>query len=295
MLGDTIGVAAPAGPFAKEKFLQGVAALEAMGFGVAFDDELFTKSGYLAGSDSHRADRVNRLFADQTIKAIICARGGFGTMRTLALIDYEAVQSNPKIFVGFSDISALLAVLYQRCGLVTFHGPMISTLADTDKLTKDALLTALTSDTKLKLKPQMGWVIQPGSASGPVVGGNLTTLCHLVGTPYELKLKGRILLLEDQGEATYRIDRMLSQMKMAGCFEGLAGLVLGSFEDCGDMDAIYRIAKELFDGDDIPVLAGFDCGHGKPNITIPLGLEATLDTDRQELSFQEPATVSNIS
>lgn len=287
---DTIGVVAPAGSFEKEKFLRGVAVLESMGFGVAFDDELFVKSGYLAGSDNHRADRVNRLFADQTVKAIICARGGFGAMRTLALIDYEAVRSNPKIFIGYSDISALLSGLYQRCGLVTFHGPMISTLADTDQQTKDALLTVLTSNTKLKLKPQKGRVVRPGVASGPVVGGNLTTLCHLVGTPYEPELKGRILLLEDQGEAAYRIDRMLSQMKLAGCFEALAGLILGSFEDCGDMAEIGRIAEEIFDGDDIPVLAGFDCGHGKVNITIPLGLEATLDTDRQELTFHEPAT-----
>jgi len=293
--GDTIGVVAPAGPFEKEKFLRGVVALESMGFGVSFDDELFVKSGYLAGSDNHRADRVNRLFADQTIKAIICARGGFGAMRTLALIDYEAVQSNPKIFIGYSDISALLSVLYKRCGLVTFHGPMISTLADTDQLTKDALFAALTSDTKLKLTPQKGLVIRPGLASGPVVGGNLTTLCHLVGTPYEPELKGRILLLEDKGEAAYRIDRMLSQMKLAGCFEDLAGLILGSFEDCGDMAEICRITEEIFNDDDIPVIAGFDCGHGKANITIPLGMEATLDTDRQQLTFHEPATAPNIS
>jgi len=289
--GDTIGVVAPAGPFEKEKFLQGVAVLESMGFRVAFDDEIFGKHGYLAGTDDQRAGRVNRLFADKSIKAIICARGGFGAMRTLALIDYEAVQSNPKIFIGYSDISALLSVLYKRCGLVTFHGPMISTLADTDKLTKDALLTALASDTMLKLAPKKGLVIRPGLASGPVVGGNLTTLCHLVGTPCEPELKGRILLLEDKGEAAYRIDRMLSQMKLAGCFEDLAGLILGSFEDCGDMAEICRIAKEIFGGDDIPVLSGFDCGHGKANITIPLGLEATLDTDRQQLIFHEPATV----
>jgi muramoyltetrapeptide carboxypeptidase len=167
---------------------------------------------------------------------------------------------------------------------------MISTLADTDELTKDALLTALTADTRLKLTPKKGWVIRPGSASGAVVGGNLTTLCHLVGTPYEPELKGRILLLEDKGEAAYRIDRMLSQMKLAGCFEDMAGLILGSFEGCGDMAEICRITKEIFEDEDIPILSGFDVGHGKTNITIPLGLEAFLDTDRQELVFREPAT-----
>ncbi len=289
--GDTIGIVAPASPFSQEEFNRGVAVLESMGFRVSFDDDIFIEQGYLAGTDAQRADFINRLFADQEIKAIVCVRGGFGAMRVLALLDYEAIKKHPKIFVGFSDISALLSVLDTRCGLVTFHGPMVTTLADAGQETKAALLAALTSDVELELIPANSRVIKPGQASGPIAGGNLTTLCHLVGTPFAPSYNGKIIFFEDKGEAVYRIDRMLSQMKLAGCFEGLVGLVLGSFEDCGEFDEICRIAAEMFKDADIPVLAGFDIGHGKTNITIPLGIEATLDADRQRLTFHESATV----
>jgi muramoyltetrapeptide carboxypeptidase len=211
-------------------------------------------------------------------------------MRVLALLDYEVIKKHPKIFVGYSDISALLSVLDTRCGLVTFHGPMVTTLADAGQETKEALLAALASDVKLELAPANGRVIKPGRASGPIAGGNLTTLCHLVGTPFAPSYNNKIVFFEDKGEAAYRIDRMLSQMKLAGCFEGLAGLVLGSFEDCGEFDEVCRITAEMFKDAGIPVLAGFDIGHGKTNITIPLGIEATLDADQQRLTFHEPAT-----
>ena len=289
--GDTIGIVAPASPFSQEEFNRGVAVLESMGFRVSFDDDIFIEQGYLAGTDAQRADFINRLFADQEIKAIVCVRGGFGAMRVLALLDYEAIKKHPKIFVGFSDISALLSVLDTRCGLVTFHGPMVTTLADAGQETKAALLAALTSDVELELIPANSRVIKPGQASGPIAGGNLTTLCHLVGTPFAPSYNGKIIFFEDKGEAVYRIDRMLSQMKLAGCFEGLVGMVLGSFEDCGEFDEICRITAEMFKDAGIPVLAGFDIGHGKTNITIPLGIEATLDADQQRLTFHESATV----
>lgn len=289
--GDTIGIVSTASPFNRERFNKGVAVLKSMGFRVSFDDDLFIEQGYLAGSDIHRADQVNRLFVDRKIKAIVCARGGFGAMRVLSLLDYEAIKKHPKIFVGFSDISALLSVLDTRCGLVAFHGPMVTTLADAGQETKGALLAALTSDVKLELAPANGRVIEPGRAFGPIAGGNLTTLCHLVGTPFAPSYNGKIVFFEDKGEAAYRIDRMLSQMKLAGCFEGVVGLVLGSFEDCGEFDEICRIAAEIFKDAAIPVLAGFDIGHGRTNITIPLGIEATLDADRQRLTFHESATV----
>jgi muramoyltetrapeptide carboxypeptidase len=288
--GDTIGIVAPASPFSQERFNKGVAVLKSMGFRVPFDDDIFIKQGYLAGTDAQRADLINRLFADQEIKAIVCARGGFGAMRVLALLDYEAIKKHPKVIVGFSDISALLSVLDTRCGLVAFHGPMVTTLADADRETKASLLAALTSDVKLELAPANGRVIKPGRASGLIGGGNLTTLCHLVGTPFAPSYNGKIVFFEDKGEAAYRIDRMLSQMKLAGCFEGVVGLVLGSFEDCGEFDEISGIAAEMFKDTDIPVLAGFDIGHGKTNITIPLGIKATLDADRQLLIYHEAAT-----
>jgi len=292
MQGDTVGIVAPAGPFDPKKFMKGKAVLELMGFRTFFDEGIFQKHGLFAGTDVQRADQVNRLFADPAIRAIVCARGGYGSMRILPFLDFETIQKSPKIFVGFSDISVLLSVLDNRCGLVTFHGPVVTTLASAIEETIAAMRTALKSNTALELTPKKGIVIKSGVSSGIVAGGNLTTLCHLVGTPYAPRFNGKILFIEDVGEVPYRIDRMLTQMKLAGCFEGLKGLFLGSFEECGQLDEIFRIVQEIFRDVNIPILAGFEIGHGRVNVTIPIGLEATLDTDQQILTFHEPATVT---
>jgi len=271
-------------------FNRGIAVLESMGFNTSIPEILFNKKEYFAGSDLERAEMVNRYFADPAIKAIICARGGYGSIRILSLLDYKTIQKNPKIFIGFSDVSALLSTLYLRCRLVTFHGPTVTTLGNSDDRTKDSLLSMITSGDKPKIVIKNGITIKSGSASGPVLGGNLNTLCHLLGTPFQPDFKGCILFLEDKGEVPYRIDRMLSQMKLAGCFNGLAGLILGNFEDCGDTDDIIRIADDIFKDDDIPMLAGLEVGHGKRNLTIPTGLNATLNADLKVLAFHEPAT-----
>ena len=289
-MGDTIGIVAPASHFDLKKFNRGMAVLESMGFNTLVTEMLFNKKGYFAGSDLERAEMVNRYFADPAIKAIICARGGYGSIRILSSLDYKAIQKNPKIFVGFSDVSALLSTLYLRCRLVTFHGPTVTTLGNSDDRTKDSLLSMITSGDKPKIVIKNGITIKSGSASGPVLGGNLNTLCHLLGTPFQPDFKGCILFLEDKGEVPYRFDRMLSQMKLAGCFNGLAGLILGNFEDCGNPDDIIRIADDIFKDDDIPMLAGLEVGHGKRNLTIPTGLNATVNTEQKLLIFNEPAT-----
>ena len=167
--GDTIGIVAPASPFDKVKFNQGIAALESMGFRTSVSDDLFITNGYLAGTDRHRANMVNRLFADKTIKAVVCAKGGFGSLRMLSLLDFQLIGRNPKIFVGFSDISALLFVLFAKCGLVTFHGPMVTTLADATEETKNNMFLTITSDIMPKLKPKKGRVF---SFSVPDPGDN---------------------------------------------------------------------------------------------------------------------------
>jgi muramoyltetrapeptide carboxypeptidase len=288
--GDTIGIVAPAGPFDPEKFMKGRSVLESMGFQTVFEDGIFQKHGFLAGTDIQRAGQVNRLFADPTVQAIFCARGGYGSMRILSLLDFETIQTHPKIFLGFSDISALLSVLFDRCSLVTFHGPVVTTLAKATEKTIMAMKTALTFDAPLELLPENGKVIKPGVCSGLVAGGNLTTLCHLVGTPYAPNFKGKILLIEDVGEMPYRIDRMLTQMKLAGCFNKIAGLILGTFKECGQLNEIVDIFNDIFEDLDIPILAGFEVGHGEHNLTIPMGLGAALDTDKKRLLFHEPAT-----
>jgi muramoyltetrapeptide carboxypeptidase len=289
--GARIGIVAPAGPFDDDTFGRGIRMLEEMGFKVVVPPELLDPRGYLAGSDKRRARFVNQLFADKSIDAIVCARGGYGSIRILQLLDYETIVRNPKVFVGFSDITVLLNVLLDRCGLATFHGPVVTSLADASEATRNALVQAISSDARIEIRLPEGTAVKPGLGTGPVCGGNLTILCHLVGTPYMPEFSGRILLLEDRAEAPYRIDRMLVHMKLAGCFEDLAGIVLGSFEDCGSMDTILSIVSDVFAPHSIPILAGLDAGHGKNNLTIPLGVEATLDADRHILSYRQAATV----
>jgi muramoyltetrapeptide carboxypeptidase len=288
--GDTIGIAAPGSPFDQQAFERGVAVLESMGLQVKIPENLFARQGYLAGSDTERASQLMKLFEDESVRAIMCARGGFGSMKLLPLLDFETVCARPKIVVGFSDITALLLAIYYRCGMVTFHGPLVTTLKKHSEKTCTALMDSFSSSRPPALKSPNPVVLKPGQASGPVVGGNLTVLTHLMGTPYEPRFEGHVLFLEDRGEAPYRIDRMLSQLRLAGLLDGLAGVILGSFHDCGPVEDVYEIVKQAFDHTDIPVLAGFDLGHGTDNLTVPIGVKAQMDTEDGSLRFQEPAT-----
>jgi len=287
--GDTVGIAAPASPFDGKSFDAGLQVLESMGFKPVLPEGLYEKNGFLAGTDRHRADQLTRLFADPGIDGIICARGGYGSMRILPLLDAKALARHPKVFVGFSDITALIGFLVQRCGMTVFHGPSVTTLGDGNPQTRERLLAALTRAEPLTLTAEAGETMRSGSAEGPFFCGNLTILCHLTGTSFQPDLNGRILFIEDRGEAPYRIDRMLTQMRMAGCFEELAGLALGAFTDCGSSQQIHAIVAERLSGLDIPILTGFDVGHEGVNLTLPVGGTARLDTASGTLSFQDPA------
>ena len=288
--GDTFGIVAPAGPFDRQTFFRGVRIIESMGFNVFIPPGVFEKKRYLAGTDKHRVQYVNQLFADKSIDAIICARGGYGSMRILTMLDYDTIKNNPKVFVGFSDITILLSVLFTRCNLLTFHGPVVTSLADASEETKNSFLSNITSGSSLEIKLSGGRTIKSGAAVGEVCGGNLTMLCHLVGTPFAPDFKNKILFLEDRGEAPYRIDRMLVHMELAGFFKGLSGIILGAFDECGPIEDVMNIIMELFDKYSFPILAGLDAGHGSHNLTIPLGLEATLDADLHSLTYHRAAT-----
>lgn len=288
--GDAVGIVAPAGHFDTETFHQGIAILESMGFVPVLGRHLFEKDGTFAGTDFHRAAQVNRFFSDPKIKAVFCARGGFGAMRILSLLDFERIQKNPKSLIGFSDITALHAAIALRSNLVTIHGPTVTTLAKATKKARTSFYSVLATDHIPIIKPRNGLSLQGGSAEGRVSGGNLTTLCHLVGTPFQPDLDGCIVFFEDIGEAEYRIDRMLTQMKLAGCFNGVAGVALGNFRRCGKRETIDKIFFEAFKEYGIPILSGFTLGHQKSNLTIPLGIVATLDADRKVLVYHEPAT-----
>ncbi len=288
--GDTVGVVAPAGAFERDPFDRGVAALETMGFQVKVPEGIFAQKTYLAGSDEHRAKLLTALFKDPAVQAIFCVRGGYGSARILPLLDFEEIAAHSKIFVGFSDITILLAAFYHKFGLVTFHGPLVTTLGKSSEKTREALLNAITSDQPAIRTPAEPVVLHPGYASGPVLGGNLTNICHLIGTPYEPDFNGALLLLEDRGESPYRIDRMLCHLRLSGRLKDIAGVVLGSFKECGDIDIVYDIVKDNLADRDIPILAGFEIGHDTENLTVPIGLQATLNTEMGLLSFDEAAT-----
>jgi len=224
---------------------------------------------------------------------VLCARGGFGSLRTLNMVDFDAIGRHPKIFIGFSDITALLAALGKYAAMVTYHGPTLTCLAEASRESRDHLAGTLASAVPREVRGVGGPVLRGGQASGVLVGGNLTTLCHLLGTPFSPDYAGNILLLEDRGEAPYRIDRMLTQMRLAGCLEAVSGVVLGSFEGCGQAADIHRIVTDAFGADGIPILAGMPIGHGRCNLTVALGLAARLDTDVGTLSFSATATTED--
>ncbi len=284
--GSVIGIAAPASPFDRESFDRGVRVLHGMGFETVTPEGLSAAQGYLAGSDEHRAALLQRLFEDARIDAIACARGGYGSMRILPLLDYDRIAAHPKILIGFSDATALLAAITDRCGFADFHGPVVTTLADASESTRTTLLSAIASDAPLILNPSTAVTVRSGRAAGVVCGGNLTTLCHLLGTPFQPSFRNRILFLEDRGEAAYRIDRMLTQLKLAGCLEGIRGLILGSFTGCGSDQEIFEIVGNRFSDAPVPILAGLPAGHTEPNLTLPLGIQTVLDADRHALSFE---------
>lgn len=290
--GDCIAVIAPASPFEPSDFYNGLELIERMGFRVQFSQGIFNRSGFLAGTDADRAAQLNDAFYDNTVQAILCARGGYGSMRILPYLDYDAICCNPKLLMGFSDITALLCALYRCSGLIGCHGPVLSTLKQMGSKTIDSVLNLLTKVDLLSISLENGIILRPGKATGPLICGNLTTLCHLVGTAYQPPMHGHILLIEDHGEKPYRIDRMLTQMKLAGVFNGLQGVGVGSFDQCGEMYEIFDIIIRTFSSMEIPILAGFEIGHGAENIAVPFGSFSILDADRQEMTissgFKQP-------
>ncbi len=284
--GDTIGIAAPASAFNQNAFTQGIAVLRTLGYNPLVPEDIFQCNRYLAGSDKKRAEILMRLFLDPDVKGVICARGGYGSIRLLPLIDFDAIALRPKVFIGFSDVTALLVNLVERCHWVVFHGPTVTSLSHADAESCLALKNAVSADEPTIIEARNGTVIYPGVASGRLMAGNLTTLSHLVGTSYMPELNGTILLIEDRGVRPYRIDRMLTHMKLAGCFEHLAGLAVGHFTQCGAIAEIEAIIAELFLDYRIPILSGFQVGHEQRNLTLPLGKSVSLDTATQTLSLR---------
>lgn len=281
-LGETIGVAAPSACFDDQKLLQGIACLRDLGFQVQVPQEIFERTRYLAGEDVSRAGVVNQLFADSGVKAIMAARGGFGSMRMLDHLDWDLIQSNPKLVIGFSDITALLTALIQKTSMVAVHGPNLVSLAEADAQTLDSFVQAITALPK-DIVISQGICLGPGQARGKLMGGNMATLTHLVGTRFQPDFDGAVLFLEDVGEPAYKIDRMLSQMRMAGLLKKVRGVVTGGFENCENQEYIPEILLETFER--IPVLMGLSSGHGIPNLSLAMGMNVMLDATHARLQW----------
>jgi muramoyltetrapeptide carboxypeptidase len=286
--GDTIALISPAGPVRdQEAAAAGITILEDAGFRVKPLEELASQE-YLAGSDQERAKQLTDAWLDPEIKALLAMRGGYGSMRLLPFLDFERFTGTPKILAGFSDITVLLNEIQRRTGIVTYHAPVLTTLARSDEDSQQSFLNSL-GGTITDIRDDSIEVLAGGEAKGRLAGGNLATISHLLGTPYELSLDNAILFIEDVGEEAYKVDRMLTQLDVAGNLRKLAGLVIGTFTgNNGNEDdwteLVWARALELTGGN-IPLWGNFPVGHGARNMTLPLGVEAVMNSSQKTLEL----------
>lgn len=294
--GDTIGIFAPAGRLDDPARLTGgVGILREMGFAVKFPGEFWPGQEYLADSDENRGDEFNRLLRDPEIKALIALRGGYGCIRMIDKIDLSLVTCNPKLIIGFSDITILQNYLYAKTGLVSLHGPVAASLGDASRMALNRLRQCLTGKWSQAIHAGDIQILRKGSkVTAPLVGGNLASLLSLLGTGYDFCWDNKIIFLEDINEPAYRIDRMLTQLKLAGKLDNIAGLILGDFSIANRpqgedktryLEKIWTRAVELCGRRSIPIWGNFPSGHCSHNLTLPLGAAAEMDWEKSQLSF----------
>lgn len=306
-IGARVGLIAPSGPVAQNRWQQTIRNMEGMGFELVYDEKaVLAQYGYLAGKDKARAREVNRMFADKSVDAIWCVRGGYGSARILPMLDYNLIKENPKVIIGYSDVTALLHGIFLETGLVGFHGP-VGASSFTKYTTKHVTSVLMTPQERYKIPfPEENlneedisyqpFVINAGTATGQLVGGNLTLVTSLIGTPYELDTKDKLVFLEDIGEKPYRIDRMLTQLLLAGKLQDAAGIVLGVFSDCqADTNDTSLSLRETMEDRltdlGIPVMYGMSFGHIGNNFTLPMGINAELNTVNKTLTLLENAVL----
>ncbi len=305
--GDTVAVIAPSSGVAPEAFEKAVQNLSDLGFKTKTGKSARARTGFLAGTDRQRLDDLHQAFGDAEIKAVWCVRGGYGVSRFLPDLDFNLIKKNPKIFIGYSDITALHTAIHQNTGLVTFHGPVAaSTYSDYVKNHVVNVLMNPSAPYKIELSPAniakesnlfKTQTITPGKCRGELIGGNLSLLTALAGTPFALRnMKGKLLFIEDVGEQPYRIDRMLTQLRQTIDLRQLAGIALGIFEDCNPKDAtasqsLIEVLKDRLGDLGIPVIYGLSFGHIRDQFTLPIGIEAELDTEKATMTFLETGVV----
>lgn len=301
--GATVGLVSPGGLISRESDVAEVErTLRDLGLRTVRGRHVLDRRGYLAGADEHRAADLHRMLADPAVDAVLALRGGWGCNRILPLLDYELIRQHPKVLMGFSDITSLLIALYARCGLVTFHGPVgISTWND---FTVDYARRVLYDGEQVTMRnprhvgprgPIMRdriSTIRPGTARGRLVGGNLSVLVSMLGTPYLPDWNGHILFLEDTEEDVYRIDRMLTQLSLAGILAQLSGIVFGKCTNCEADEPSLTLGQVLYDHFGrlgVPSFHGAMIGHISDKFTVPLGVEAEIDAASGTIQLLEPA------
>jgi muramoyltetrapeptide carboxypeptidase len=289
--GSHVGIIAPASPLEPAVTQQAIEYLENAGFVPVLGDAVFDQRGFLAGSDEARLADLHRMFADPMIGAVLCLRGGYGSMRIVDQVDYDLIRCNPKWLIGYSDITALLVAIYQETGILTMHGPMLAELPRSyNSHWWESLWDTLQNPTRYSIYPKTKKThcLYPGKAEGPIIGGNLTLLTASLGTPFELDTTGHILLIEEVGENPYRIDRMLTQLRLAGKLQAANGIIFGHFTNCLSPDnkpsiPLSTILAEHMSQASVPAFMGFPFGHSLPNYPIPLGALACMDANSCEL------------
>lgn len=298
--GDLIGLISPAStPENPEKINEGVRYLESIGYCVVIGKNVGKVRGYLAGTDEERLNDLHEMFANKNVKAIFCVRGGYGTIRFLDRIDYNLIKKNPKIFVGYSDITALQLAIFKKTGLITFSGPMpaVDFAGEVNQFTAENFWRMVTSTKPFgKMKnPENEKIscLNHGKAKGILIGGNLSLVCSLLGTPFFPELNKNILFLEDVDEKPYRIDRYFAQLKLSKVFDKVAGIILCSFTACEETDAskkslsLNEVVYDYFSKLNKPTLYNFIYGHINPKNTMPIGVKAAIDCNKGAVEILE--------
>lgn len=294
--GDAVGIICPSSAVETERIGQCVKAMEDLGYKVKVADNLDTDyAGYMAGTGKVRGEWINKMFADAEVKAIFCIRGGDGGSRAMEYVDFDLIKKNPKIFVGYSDVTSLHLAITQKCDMVTFHGPMVSSniVDDFDDETRDSLYASINAERDYQFKNTKGFdiqVLKEGKASGRMIGGNLSLLSASIGTPYELDTKDKILFIEEVCEPMSKIEKWTYHLRNAGKLKECKGIILGQFtkvtnDECPEYD-VNKCMMDIFEGLDIPVMYNVQSGHGKPLMTLPMGAICTMDTESKTITFQ---------
>jgi len=302
--GDVVGIISPASsPSDFSKIESGVKYLEKLGYRVKIGEHVGREHGYLAGSDDERLSDLHSMFKDENVKAIFSVRGGYGSGRLLSKLNYSLIKRNPKVFVGYSDITALQSAILKKTGLVTFAGPMLATdfSGKVNKYMEENFWRVLTSNKKIgKLhnpNDEKFYTITSGRGEGNIIGGNFAVFNSLLGTSYLPNIKNSILLLEDIGEVPFKIDRMLNQLKLGNIFEQINGIILGRFVNCYDIDKsgktikLNEVLENYLSKLNIPVVYNLSHGHIKENLTIPIGLNCKLNSSRGFIEITESAVI----